>query len=65
MVWNFSGIFWMKDSIFFKALLQDRIFATNIVFQLQGSKEILYTLDSILLVLKAALLMRLSLLNPN
>jgi len=55
----------VKVSIFLKALLQDKVFATNIVFQLQGSKEVLHMLDSILLVLKAGLLMRLSLLNPN
>lgn len=57
-------MFWMKDSISFKALLQDRMFAAN-VFQLQGSKEFLYAIDSILFVLKAALAVRLSLLNPN
>lgn len=55
----------MKVSVFLKALLQASLFATNIVFQLQGSKEILYTLPSVLLALKAALLMRLSVLNPN
>lgn len=43
----------MKVSIFLKTSLQYRIFATNIVLQLQGSKEILYSQESVLVVLKA------------
>lgn len=45
--------------------MQERIFGANIVCQLQGNEEILYTLDSILFVLKAALLARLSLLESQ